>query len=156
MESLLRAELEILFFSSLNAVAFHLSGYVAISYRTHTLSISLADEDGAWVSHASPFPLRTPPMPIPCRFWNSKGLMLSSLLVEISLAIVGLLIDLVRDSITGSLNSCAEGGVAVFGDCLVGFLGSSCGGALDGLGDVVGGVPRSEKCQYRQGGELRW
>ena len=67
--------------------------------------------------------------------------MLSGLAVDVSLAVVGLLVELVSDGITGSLGTGAEGGVGVFGNVLVGLLGSSAGSALDGLGHVVDGVP---------------
>ena len=68
--------------------------------------------------------------------------MLGSLAVEIGLAVVGLLVELVADGITSSLGAGADAGVAVLGDLLVGLLGSGGGGSLDGLGDVVGGVPK--------------
>jgi len=65
---------------------------------------------------------------------------LGGLLVDIGLAVVCLLIELVTDGITGSLGTGAEAGVAVFGDVLVGLLGGSGARALDGLADVVDGV----------------
>ena len=37
--------------------------------------------------------------------------------------------------------------MAVFGDVLIGFLGGCRASTLDGLGDVVGGVPVAEICQ---------
>ena len=55
--------------------------------------------------------------------------------------VVGLLVDLVADHVGGGLGAGAEGGVAVFGDVLVGFFGRGRAGALDGLRDVVCGVP---------------
>lgn len=67
--------------------------------------------------------------------------MLGGLLVDISLSVVSLLVDLVADGITGSLSSGGERSVAVLGDVLVGFLGGSGTGTLDGLRDVVGGLP---------------
>ena len=67
--------------------------------------------------------------------------MLGGLLVDISLAVVGLLVDLVADGVAGGLGACSEAGVAVLGDGLVGLLGSGGAGALDGLADVVCGVP---------------
>lgn len=69
------------------------------------------------------------------------GLVLRGFLVNISLSVVGLLVDFVADGITGSLCSCAEGGIAVLGDVLVGFLGGSGTSTLDRFGHVVGGVP---------------
>ena len=54
---------------------------------------------------------------------------------------MSLLIDLVPDHVAGGLGTSAQGGVAVFGNVLVGFLGGGRAGTLDGLGDVVGGVP---------------
>lgn len=68
--------------------------------------------------------------------------MFGSLLVDISLAVMLLLVELVADGITSGLGTGAEGGIAVLGHVLVGLLGSSGTGALNGLGDVVGGVPR--------------
>ena len=70
------------------------------------------------------------------------NLVLSSLLVEIGLAVVGLLVELVADGITSSLGAGADACVVILGDVLVGLLGSSGGGSLNGLGDVVGGVPK--------------
>jgi len=68
-------------------------------------------------------------------------LVLGSLVVHISLSVVLLLIGLVGDGITGGLGSGAEAGVGILCNVLVGLLGSSGTGALDGLGHVVGGVP---------------
>jgi hypothetical protein len=76
-----------------------------------------------------------------CSSTQDAGLVLRGLLVDISLSVVGLLVDLVSDGITSSLKSGADGGIAVLGDVLVGFLGGSGTGALNGLSDVVGGVP---------------
>jgi hypothetical protein len=56
---------------------------------------------------------------------------LGSLLVNIGLAVVSLLINLVTDSIEASLSSGVERGVAVLGDILVGLLGSGRAGAGD-------------------------
>ena len=67
--------------------------------------------------------------------------MLSSLLVHISLSVVLLLVELVSDSITAGLKSGANVGIAVLCDFLVGLLGGSGTSALDGLRDVVCGVP---------------
>lgn len=60
--------------------------------------------------------------------------------MEIGLGIVGLFVLLVNDRILGSGGTGGELGVVVLGDLLVGLLGSLGTGALDGLGDVVGGV----------------
>lgn len=68
-------------------------------------------------------------------------LMLGSLLMHIGLSIMGLLIKLVGDSITGSLSSSADVGIAILCHVLVGLLRGSSTGALDRLGNVVGGVP---------------
>ena len=48
-----------------------------------------------------------------------QHLVLSSLLVDISLAVVGLLVNLVRDGITGSLGTGREVGVSVLGDLAI-------------------------------------
>lgn len=61
--------------------------------------------------------------------------------MDISLSVVCLLIKLVADGIAGSLGTGAEGGIAVLGDLLVGLLAGGGTGTLDGLRDVVGGVP---------------
>lgn len=72
-------------------------------------------------------------------------LVLSSLLVNIGLAVVSLLIDLVGDGITSGLGTGGELRVVVLGHVLVGFFRGSGGGALDGLGDVVGSVPGDDR-----------
>lgn len=54
-----------------------------------------------------------------------------------------LLVDLVCDRVLGSRGTGTEGSVRVFSNLLVGFGGSVRGGALDGLRDVVCGVPKS-------------
>lgn len=71
--------------------------------------------------------------------------MLRSLSVHIGLAVVSLLVDLIGDGITSGLGTGGEVGIAVFGNILVGLLGSRGAGALDGLADVVGGVPKRER-----------
>jgi len=76
-----------------------------------------------------------------------KHLVLGGLTVDIGLAVVGLLVELVSNGITGSLGTGAEGGVGVLGDVLVGLLGSSASSALDGLGDVVDGVLDGIHCE---------
>src|SRR4051812_17874177 len=86
------------------------------------------------------------PMPIPpprklrviMRF---QHLVLGSLLVGAGLGVVAGLVDLVAEGIAGSLGACAEGSVAVLCHVLVGLLGDLAGGALDGLADIVCGVP---------------
>lgn len=70
-----------------------------------------------------------------------QHLVLGGLLVDIGLAVVRLLVDLVSDGITSSLGSGSDGGIAVFGDLLVGLLGCGGTGTLDALGHVVCGVP---------------
>lgn len=60
--------------------------------------------------------------------------------MDIGLGVVGLLVLLVEDSILGSAGAGADLGIVVLGDLLVGLLGSLSTGALDGLGNVVGGV----------------
>jgi hypothetical protein len=51
------------------------------------------------------------------------------------------LILLVDQRILGGGGTAAEAGVGVLGNALVGLLGGGGTGALDGLRDVVGGVP---------------
>jgi hypothetical protein len=53
---------------------------------------------------------------------------------------MGLLVLLVDDGILGSGGTGAQLSIAVLSDMLVGFLGSLGTSALDGLGNVVGGV----------------
>lgn len=67
--------------------------------------------------------------------------MLGSLVVHIGLSVVCLLIELVANSVTGSLGSGANAGIAILSDVLVGLLGSGGSSALDGLANVVCGVP---------------
>lgn len=67
--------------------------------------------------------------------------MLGGMLMDISLSVVALLVNLVGDSITGSLSSCANGGVAVLSNTLVCLLGCGSTSTLDGFRNVVGGVP---------------
>jgi hypothetical protein len=55
---------------------------------------------------------------------------------------VALLIELVRDGVLSGSGTGGEGGVRVFSDLLVGGGGSLGGSTLDGLRDVVCGVPR--------------
>lgn len=61
-------------------------------------------------------------------------------LVAVSLDIVGLLVLLVTDGVDGSVGTGAQLRIGVLGDILVGLLVGGGTGALDGLGDVVGGV----------------
>lgn len=72
---------------------------------------------------------------------SDAGLVLRGLLVNISLAVVLLFVELVTDGITGSLESGACVCVAILCDLLVGFLGGGGTGTLDGFANVVGGVP---------------
>ena len=51
------------------------------------------------------------------------------------------LVELVTNGILGSRGTCSEGSLVVLGDLLVGLLGCLGGCTLDGVGDVVGGVP---------------
>jgi hypothetical protein len=51
------------------------------------------------------------------------------------------LIHLVSNSILGRGGTAAEGCVAVLGNLLIGLLAGGGAGALDGLRDVVGGIP---------------
>merc|ERR1739841_131221 len=74
-------------------------------------------------------------------------LVLGSLLVNIGLAVVSLLIELVGDGIASGLGAGAEVGIAVLGDVLVGLLGSSGTGARNGLGNVVCGVLDGIHCE---------
>ena len=77
----------------------------------------------------------------PSSSFRTHNLVLGGLLVDVGLAVVGLLVDLVADSITGSLGAGSERRIAILGYALVGLLGSGGAGALDGLADVVCGVP---------------
>lgn len=70
--------------------------------------------------------------------------MVQRTLVDIGLNIVGLLVLLVDDGILSSGSAASEAGIVVLGDTLVGLLGGSGSGALDGLRDVVGGVLRDK------------
>ena len=58
-------------------------------------------------------------------------------LVDISLGVVGSLILLVDEGILSGRETGADACVRVFGNALVGLLGSLGTGALDGLRDVV-------------------
>lgn len=62
-------------------------------------------------------------------------------MVSIDAYVVAGLVHLVSNSILGRGGTAAEGCVVVLGDLLVGLLAGSGRGALDGLRDVVGGVP---------------
>jgi hypothetical protein len=68
-------------------------------------------------------------------------------LVDVGLGLVGLLVLLVDNGILGSGGAAGEAGIVVLGDTLVGFLGGSGSTALDGLGNVVGGVLKEQICQ---------
>lgn len=85
----------------------------------------------------------------PGKRWSTH-LVLRSFLVNISLSVVFLLVELVTDSILGCGGSGAEGSVAILSDLLVGLLRCGGTGALERLSDVVGGVPDesyvSESC----------
>jgi hypothetical protein len=61
-------------------------------------------------------------------------------LVDISLSLVGGLVELVSDGILSGSGAGAQAGITVLGDALVSLLGSLSTGALNGLGNVVGGV----------------
>ena len=68
---------------------------------------------------------------------------LDALLVGLGGALVLLLVDLVAAGVKGGRSTVGEGvlaGDVALGLLLVGLLGGGGGGALDGLGDVVGGV----------------
>jgi hypothetical protein len=60
--------------------------------------------------------------------------------VDISLGVVGELVLLVNNGILGGAGTGGDLGIVVLSDVLVGLLGSLSASALDGLGDVVGGV----------------
>ena len=60
--------------------------------------------------------------------------------MDISLGLVGGLVELVSNGILCGGGAGAEACVVVLGDLLVGLLGSLSTGALDGLGNVVCGV----------------
>lgn len=68
------------------------------------------------------------------------GVSVELTLVGVGLGVVGDLVLLVDDGVLGGASAGADAGVVVLGDVLVGLLGSSGTGALDGLRDVVGGV----------------
>ena len=76
--------------------------------------------------------------------------MLGLLLVELGVGLVSVLVDLVSDGGGGSVESGSDGGVGVLGDLLVGLLGGLSSEALDGLGNVVGGLLRKRKEEKRQ------
>lgn len=61
-------------------------------------------------------------------------------LVKIGLSVVSLFVLLVDDGILGGSGTGAQLSIVVLGDLLVGLLGGLGTGALDGLGNVVGGV----------------
>lgn len=71
-----------------------------------------------------------------------KATSLDGLLVGLGLGLVGVLVDLVGSSAQGTRDTAGDGvvGGVALGLLLVGLLGSLGGVALDGLGDVVGGV----------------
>lgn len=60
--------------------------------------------------------------------------------MDISLGVVGRLVELVSNCILGGSGTGAQVCVAVLGNILVGLLGSLRAGALDGLRNVVCGV----------------
>ena len=60
--------------------------------------------------------------------------------MDISLGVVAGLVELVSNGILCGSGARAEAGIVVLGNLLVGLLGSLGTGALDGLGNVVGGV----------------
>jgi hypothetical protein len=60
--------------------------------------------------------------------------------VDISLGVVGGLVELVSNSVLCGGGTATNAGVVVLGDGLVGLLGCLGAGTLDGLGNVVGGV----------------
>lgn len=62
--------------------------------------------------------------------------------MDISLGLVGGLVELVSNGILGGGSTAGDGCIRVLGDLLVGLLGSLRTSALDGLGNVVGGVLR--------------
>jgi hypothetical protein len=55
---------------------------------------------------------------------------------------VGLLINLIGEGVLCGSGAGAQGSIAVLGDLLVGLLAGSGTSSLDGLGDVVNGVPK--------------
>jgi hypothetical protein len=61
-------------------------------------------------------------------------------LVDLGLAVVGLLVELVADGVLGGSGAGAQACVGVLGDLLVGLVGCLGAGTLDGLGDVVDSV----------------
>jgi len=77
----------------------------------------------------------------------NRRLVLGSLFVDIGLAVVALLVNLVGEGVSSSLGSGTKAGVAVFGNILVCLLGGSGGGAGDGLLDVVDCVLDGIHCE---------
>jgi len=73
---------------------------------------------------------------------DSLNLVLGRFLVQVGLAVVRLLVDLVADGVLAGLDAGAERGVRVPGDLLVGFFAGCGAGTLDALADVVCSVPR--------------
>ncbi len=61
-------------------------------------------------------------------------------LVDISLGVVGRLVELVSNGILGSGGTAAQGSIGILGDLLVGLLGGGGTGTLYALRDVVGSV----------------
>jgi len=78
---------------------------------------------------------------------RESNLVLGGFLVDISLAVVGLFVDLVSHSVEGSLGAGADIGVGIFGNILVCFFRGSGAGALQGLLDVVGSVLDGIHCE---------
>ena len=64
--------------------------------------------------------------------------------MDISLGVVTGLVELVSNGILCGSGAGAEAGIVVLGNLLVSLLGSLGTGALDGLGNVVGGVLKME------------
>lgn len=65
--------------------------------------------------------------------------------MDISLGVVGKLVLLINESVLGSRGAGGDLGIVILSDLLVGLLGGLGTSALDGLGDVVGGVLRKTR-----------
>lgn len=60
--------------------------------------------------------------------------------MDISLGVVGSLVHLIANSVLGGSSTGSQACVRVLGDVLVGLLGNSSSGTLNGLRDVLCGV----------------
>lgn len=75
--------------------------------------------------------------------------------MDISLGVVAGLVELVSNGILCGSGAGAEAGIVVLGNLLVGLLGSLGTGALDRLGNVVGGVLEDVSMLHEGEGEVK-